>query len=845
MRRRSSPLSLSSFTLLGVLAASPGCELLGLCDYENDETCEDPARSQITGTVQIPDASGASFSSRGMPLDLQKARDLVKQATLTQRAATGITPVVAHDVAGRSRVPVRGHGNDFEVRKIVEQKFRPGEVIVRAHEAIRGRKAEISRALSIYLNDQIVVNVRLCGTEFRCLADLTHADGKPLDLTTTAEVVAALDQMPLLKFAEKNLILEKMSVFPDDEFFTFQWHYNAIDVPAAWDVTQGDPGIVGAIIDTGILFAHEDLEDRVIGGVDLIDDADVANDGDGRDDDGDDAGDNSCGNGCHSHHGSHVAGTMGASTDNGVMVSGITWFGGLLAVRVLGDGGGSLNDIADGIEWAVGNDVDGVASNDNPADVLNMSLGGQGESEAMNEAIQDAINANAIVLVAAGNDNQDAESFTPANAPGAICVASVGNGAGGRPERASYSNFGSLVDVAGPGGEQAVDNDGDGNGDGVLSTVGDFVAFYQGTSMATPHVAGVAMLMKSVNPDLSNDEARAILQDTADADIECDEGCGAGQINAFGAVTAASGGATGVSAASVRVGRGATEAAITFRNFGDTDVNVDISIGGADRDAITVSDGSGVIPAGGKFIITATIARNDTNDDRGSATITATSADEAAEARLDWTADQGVVVEVVSVGALPILEDGSFDAPVRIVETNSIKKFAYKLFNIDPGEYLIVGLLDGNNDGDFDDDVDGTGFFLAPAADDQVCTSLGCGHVAVAAGETFAGADFLVAPGFVGGDNPGGNGDGALGDACASAADCGDGLYCEAFTGGYCTTDCNGGAEECPAGSTCFDIGVDDEPYQICFKDCDVDADCGRDDSICDAAGGIGSCVPN
>jgi len=202
MRRRSSPLSLSSFTLLGVLAASPGCELLGLCDYENDETCEDPARSQITGTVQIPDASGASLSSRGMPLDLKQARELVKAATLQRRAAG--TPVTkpSHDIAGRSRVPVRGHGNDFAVRKIVEQKFRPGEVIVRAHEAIRGRKAEISRALSIYLHDEIVVNVRLCGTEYRCLADLTHADGKPLDLTTTAEVVAALDQSPLLKFAE-------------------------------------------------------------------------------------------------------------------------------------------------------------------------------------------------------------------------------------------------------------------------------------------------------------------------------------------------------------------------------------------------------------------------------------------------------------------------------------------------------------------------------------------------------------------------------------------------------------------------------------------------------------------
>ena len=125
-----------------------------------------------------------------------------------------------------------------------------------------------------------------------------------------------------------------------------------------------------------------------------------------------------------------------------------------------------------------------------------------------------------------------------------------------------------------------------------------------------------------------------------------------------------------------------------------------------------------------------------------------------------------------------------------------------------------------------------------------MCTSVGCGHIVVEAGQSVADASFLVVPGFSGGDDVGGGGDAGLGAACVTPADCGDGLYCETFAGGYCTSDCNEGASECPSGSTCFDIGVDNEPYQICFLDCSSDTDCGRDGYICDAVGAVGSCIP-
>lgn len=847
------PRHLLPLTAVVGLSFLPGCpELIGLlCDFETDETCIDSTRAQIRGNVRVPEASNASTSLTARAglndADLPALKDIARQMLALKVDGSG-APVgntgAAVDVDGRKRVPKAGPWKSGEVTKHPGERWREGEIIVRAHEAIRGKKAQTAQALEAFLGHDYRVNIRLCGTEFRCLVDVTTVDGKKTDLQTTARLAGKLAQLPSVKYAEKNLILDKSAVFPSDEFFTFQWHYAAIDVPAAWDVTVGSPDVVAAVIDTGILLDHPDLASRIVGGADLIDDPGTANDGNGRDDDGDDAGDNSCGAGCHSHHGSHCAGTMGAVSDNGLMVSGITWAGGLLAVRVLGDGGGSLADIADGIEWAVGNPVDGVTTNSRPADVLNMSLGGAGESAAMNEAIQDAVDSGAIVLVAAGNDNRDAADFTPANAPGAITVSAVGYNFGATPERASYSNFGSLVDVAAPGGEQRDDSDGDGNGDGVLSTIGDFVGFYQGTSMATPHVAGVAMLMKSQNPNLTQDEAKAILQDTADADIVCPEGCGAGQINAFAAVVAAGGDAVeGLSAASVRVGKGVTTASIVIRNFGDAAVSTDFSVGGSNRDAVTIDPTSANIPAKGKVTVTATITRNADADDNGAATVRATAGAVTAEARVDWTADTAAVVQEVRV--MPVLiADGGFD-PVfeRLQTTTSLDGFSYNLFNLAPGTYLVFGVLDGNDDDDFDDAEDALGVLTRAAVGDEVCPGGACARITVAAGDVLDGQDFLLAPGFNGGDDVGGNGDGVVGDACGGNGDCDAGLFCEgeAFAGGYCTASCVDVASDCPAGSTCFDVGAGD---QICFADCAVDGDCGRDGYICDFVDGIGSCIP-
>lgn len=179
---------------------------------------------------------------------------------------------------------------------------------------------------------------------------------------------------------------------PNDPQYTNQWHYKGtygIDAPAAWDIITGSTDIVVAVIDTGIC-NHADLAGRYLPGYDFVSDVLVANDGGGRDGDASDPGDwitaaedgsgyfAGCGASDSSWHGTHVAGTIGAASNNNFGVAGINWVSKILPVRVLGKCGGNTSDIIDGMRWAAGLTVAGVPANPYPAKVLNMSLGGSG-----------------------------------------------------------------------------------------------------------------------------------------------------------------------------------------------------------------------------------------------------------------------------------------------------------------------------------------------------------------------------------------------------------------------------------------------------------------------------------
>jgi len=308
-----------------------------------------------------------------------------------------------------------------------------------------------------------------------------------------------------------------------DSRFDEQWHYgnvNGLNLPLVWDLTTGSTSQVVAVVDTGYT-DHSELSGRIASSADMIDDAILGRDGDGRDNDGHDPGDyntgfESCSGGSmknSSWHGTHVLGTVGANAENGVGGVGVNWKAKLVAVRVLGPCGGWLSDIADGIRWAAGGTVSGVTNNPYPAKVINLSLGGPGAcSNTLQEAIDYARSQKSVVVVAAGNDgnNMDYYPYQPSTCRGVITVGATDSGG----VKAYYSNYGKAVDVWAPGGTsfQGVLSLGNSGSQGPMTEIYKTMA---GTSMASPHVSGVASLILAVNPDLYPNQVEGALRESS------------------------------------------------------------------------------------------------------------------------------------------------------------------------------------------------------------------------------------------------------------------------------------------------------------------------------------------
>ena len=322
---------------------------------------------------------------------------------------------------------------------------------------------------------------------------------EPVNENTARELSAELTADPRVKWAQPDYFVPTLATtLPDDPRYTSgeMWGLNGpygIRAPEAWAVTQGSPSVVVAVLDTGIT-VHPDLAGQTVAGYDMIVDTAVANDGDGRDADPADPGDWES-TYTSSWHGTHVAGTIAAVVNNAEGVVGVAPNVKVQAVRVLGTGGGYTSDIVAGITWASGGAISGVPTNPTPARVISMSLGGASAcSIAEATAISAAIARGTVVVVAAGNSNANTSGFTPASCSGVIAVAAVGSDG----KRASFSNYGAIVDIAAPGvGIWSTLN----SGSTTPSTPS--YASYSGTSMATPHVSGVVALMISQNPSLS------------------------------------------------------------------------------------------------------------------------------------------------------------------------------------------------------------------------------------------------------------------------------------------------------------------------------------------------------
>ncbi|OQX53079.1 MAG: hypothetical protein B5M48_04035 [Candidatus Omnitrophica bacterium 4484_213] len=297
-----------------------------------------------------------------------------------------------------------------------------------------------------------------------------------------------------VEYAEPNYYVYALMV-PNDEYYDYQWHldnpeYGGIQMEKAWDISTGS-GVTVAVIDTGVRKGTDLADTCFVSGYDFVND-----DSDPIDD---------------NRHGTHVAGTVAQSTNNSIGVAGVAFDACLMPVKVLdSDGSGTYADVAEGIYFAV----------DNGAKVINLSLGGPEPATYLEEALAYAYSKGVTIVAAAGNDSSPTLSYPAAYDDYVIAV-----GATQYDENlAPYSNYGPSLDLVAPGGNLDLDQNNDGYGDGVLQQTfrkyGPFIRwgyyFFEGTSMAAPHVSGVAALLLANGNATTPDEVRAALQETAE-----------------------------------------------------------------------------------------------------------------------------------------------------------------------------------------------------------------------------------------------------------------------------------------------------------------------------------------
>ena len=526
------------------------------------------------------------------------------------------------------------------------------------------------------------------------------------ELRARWETLIAIKHMarePGVRSAEANYRV-RTSASVDDEAFPFQWHYPLISLPGAWDSSVGSPEVVVAVVDTGILGGHPDLQGQLVDGYDFVRNAAAAGDGDGIDPDPEETVGGADPDAVN-FHGTHVAGTVAARGNNGIGVAGVAYGARVMPLRALAADGGTSYDVLQAVRYAAGLPNDSGVVPQRPADIINLSLGGSGFSQVSQDLYNELRAMGIAVVAAAGNEGSSLPSY-PAAYDSVISVSAVDV----EQRVTAYSNRGSTVDVAAPGGDGSRDSNGDGYPDGILSTGGadgEFVyTFLSGTSMAAPHVAGVLALMKSLNPALDAADMERLLRDgrlTDDRGLPGrDDLYGHGLINARRAVEAAIVEGGGSSELPPRLS--STTGAL---NFGSTLSRLEFALGnsgGGDLGAISVAAeqpwlqvSAVAVDAAGLGRYRATVERGELAAGVYEGRITALSAANTVTVRVLLGVTDGSEAQL---GTLYLL---LFDpAADRVAAQGEIRRdsdgYRFTLTDVPPGSYEVFAGTDLDND---------------------------------------------------------------------------------------------------------------------------------------------------
>jgi subtilisin family serine protease len=486
--------------------------------------------------------------------------------------------------------------------------------------------AKLRDALAPYLDS----SVALAGLSPAVLAARVRVKpGLPED-----SVADQLRRDPAVRRVERNFIVVHSGlrpetratsslppvVRPNDPLYPHQaWHYEMVDLTRAWRTTTGSTTVLVAVVDDGIRFDHPGIVANLTSdGYDFTTDfsvpvcagGSISSSGDGDGPDGDPTqplhvitdpnsgcvvGTNPSGN-----HGLHVAGTIGAVGNDGGGVAGVSWTVRIRPVRVLGvSGAGSFYDMAQGLLYAAGLPADdgagGTVAPATAASIINLSLGGPTTAQILQDAVTAASSAGALLVAAAGNSPSSVPNY-PGAYPEVVSVASLGPDAA----LASYSSFGPTIDLSAPGGDIP---DGDGSY-GVMSTAYNYVtstpiydnSVWMGTSMATPHVTGVAALILAANPGLTAAQLRTRLETFA-GDLGAagrDDQYGFGVVNGRNALTQSTAASATLRVRLINSATGAVAAAVAAQPNGSYRFN-DVAVGSYFVYAGQDEEGDGVI----------------------------------------------------------------------------------------------------------------------------------------------------------------------------------------------------------------------------------------------------------